>query len=99
LGGWIDVLATAVRDAITEGDLAEDNSPEDVGRLIVSVYMGLRQTSDLNSPERFLRDLEKSWILLLTGILQPDRADYFKQFITRRTARAISAASARPASE
>lgn len=99
LGGWIDVLATAVQDAIAEGDLAEDCCPQDVGRLIVSVYMGLRQTSDLNSPERFLRDLEKSWVLLLTGILQPDRADYFRQFISRRTARAISSAAAPPASD
>lgn len=99
LGGWIDVLAAAVEDAIAEGDLAEDCSPQDVGRLVVSVYMGLRQTSDLNDPERFLRDLEKSWVLLLTGILQPDRADYFRQFISRRTARAISSVAPPAASD
>lgn len=93
LGGWIEALASAVRDAIAEGDLAERCDPQDVARLVVSVYMGLRQTSDLGDPERFLHDLEKSWSLLLAGILQPDRTDYFTQFISRRTALAISATS------
>jgi TetR/AcrR family transcriptional regulator, transcriptional repressor for nem operon len=96
LGGWAEILAKFVRDAIAEGDVAEQCDPEDVGRLVVSVYMGLRQTSNLDEPERFLRDLEKSWGLLLTGILQPDRTDYFRQFISRRTARAIAATSTQP---
>ena len=39
---------------------------------------------------RLLLDLEKTWSLVLTGILQPDRADYFSQFVRRRTALAIS---------
>ena len=68
------------------------SDPEDVGRLIVSMYVGLRQTSDLDEPERFL-DLEKCWALILTGILQPDRIDFFRQFVGRRTALAIRASS------
>ncbi|BBZ51285.1 TetR/AcrR family transcriptional regulator [Mycobacterium heidelbergense] len=99
LGGWIEALAGVVRDAIAEGDLAERCDPQDVARLIVSVYMGLRQTSNLDDPERFLRDLESSWCLLLTGILQPDRTDYFRQFISRRTALAISATSGHSTSD
>ncbi|HWY01143.1 MAG TPA: TetR/AcrR family transcriptional regulator, partial [Mycobacterium sp.] len=55
---------------------------------------GLRQASNLDEPERFLLDLEKSWSLILTGILQPERIDYFSQFVRRRTALAITAASA-----
>jgi hypothetical protein len=58
------------------------------------MYMGLRQTSDLDDPERFLLDLEKCWALVLTGILQPDRIDFFRQFIRRRTGLAISTTSA-----
>ena len=55
------------------------------------MQMGLRQTSNLDDPERFLLDLEKSWALLLRAILQPDRMDYFRQFVRRRAALAVRA--------
>jgi TetR/AcrR family transcriptional regulator, transcriptional repressor for nem operon len=91
LEGWIDAFSSVVRDAIAEGDVAADVDPQAVGRLVVSIYVGLRQASNLDEPERFLRDLERSWVLILTGTLQPDRIDYFKQFIGRRAALAVSA--------
>ncbi len=90
LDGWIQALAVVVQKAIADGDIDKRCSPRDVGRLIVSLHMGLRQTSNLDEPERFLLDLEKSWALVLTGILQPNRIDYFSQFVGRRTALAIS---------
>jgi AcrR family transcriptional regulator len=90
LDGWIQALAVVVEKAIADGDIDRRCSPRDVGRLIVSLHMGLRQTSNLDEPERFLLDLEKSWALVLTGIVQPDRIDYFSQFVRRRTALAIS---------
>ncbi|GFG67026.1 TetR family transcriptional regulator [Mycobacterium kubicae] len=93
LDGWVEGLAYVARRAIDEGDIAERCDPEDVGRLIVSMYMGLRQTSELDKPEQFLLDLEKNWVLVLAGILQPDRIDYFQQFIRRRTALAIRTTS------
>jgi TetR/AcrR family transcriptional regulator, transcriptional repressor for nem operon len=94
LGYWVHAVAGVVEKAIDEGDIDTRYSPEDVGRLIVSLHMGLRQASNLDEPERFLLDLEKSWSLVLTGILQPERIDYFSQFVRRRTALAISTASA-----
>jgi TetR/AcrR family transcriptional repressor of nem operon len=90
---WVRAVAGVVEKAIAEGDIDKRNSPEDVGRLIVSLHMGLRQASNLDEPERFLLDLEKSWSLVLTGILQPERIDYFSQFVRRRTALAITTAS------
>jgi len=90
LGGWIHALAHIVERAIAEGDVSDKWDPRDIGRLIVSMYMGLRQTSELDDPERFLLDLERSWTIVLAAILQPDRAAYFTQFIRRRTALAIS---------
>ena len=99
LGGWVQAFAAVVKDAIAEGDVGEHCDPEDVGRLIVSVYTGLRQTSNLDEPGRFLRDLENSWALLLTGILQPDRIDYFREFIRRRAALAVSTTPARVTSD
>jgi TetR/AcrR family transcriptional regulator, transcriptional repressor for nem operon len=79
-----------VEKAIADGDIDKGCSPPDVGRLIVSLHMGLRQTSNLDEPDRFLLDLERSWALVLTGILQTERIEYFSQFVRRRTALAIS---------
>jgi TetR/AcrR family transcriptional regulator, transcriptional repressor for nem operon len=95
LGAWVQTLATAVARAIGEGDVYDDRDPEEVGRLLVSIYMGLRQTSNLDEPERFLSDLERTWALVLPGIVRPERIDYFGQFIRRRTAIAIGGTSAR----
>jgi TetR/AcrR family transcriptional repressor of nem operon len=94
LDGWIQALAGVAEQAITEGDIDHTSDPRDVGRLIVSLHMGLRQTSDLDDPEQFLLDLEKSWALLLGGFLRPDRMDYFRQFVRRRAALAINSSSA-----
>jgi len=94
LDGWIQALAVVVEKAIADGDIDKRCSPQDVGRLIVSLHMGLRQTSNLDDPKRFLLDLEKSWALVLTGILQPGRIDFFSQFVRRRTALAIRTGSA-----
>jgi TetR/AcrR family transcriptional repressor of nem operon len=93
LDGWVQALAAIAEKAIADGDIDKRCNPEDVGRLIVSLHMGLRQTSDLDEPARFLHDLEKCWAVVLTGILRPDRVDYFSQFVRRRTALAIRAGS------
>lgn len=94
LGGWVDALASVAERAISEGDVASRWEPRDIGRLIVSMYLGLRQTSDLDDPRTFLLDLERNWVLILAAVLQPDRADYFAQFLRRRTALAVKAAPA-----
>lgn len=94
LDGWVQALAVVVEKAIADGDIDQRCSPHDVGRFVVSLHMGLRQLSNLDEPDRFLHDLEKSWALVLTGILRPDRVDYFSQFVRRRTALAISTGSA-----
>jgi TetR/AcrR family transcriptional regulator, transcriptional repressor for nem operon len=94
LARWIGTLTEIAGRGIAEGDILEACDPRDVGRLLVSTYMGLRQTSNLDEPERFLQDLEKTWVLLLPGVVRSDRIDYFKQFIGRRTSIAIHGTSA-----
>ena len=89
LGGWTDMVSAVVERAIAEGDVKQVCEPRDVGRLIVSMYMGLRQSSDLDDPQGFLLDLEKNCGLILAAIVQADRIDYFTQFLRRRTALAI----------
>ncbi|MCV7279892.1 TetR/AcrR family transcriptional regulator [Mycolicibacterium flavescens] len=86
LGQWVDAFAAVIRKAIGEGDIAADADPQTVGRLLVSIYMGLRQTSDLDDPDRFLNDLQAAWRLVLPGLTTPDRLPYLFEFVKRRTA-------------
>ncbi|MDT5164571.1 MAG: hypothetical protein QOC88_1465 [Mycobacterium sp.] len=91
---WIDNLTVAVQRGIGEGDVISDTDAHDVGRLLASAYMGLRQTSDLDEPGPFLTDFEKLWALMLPGFVRPERIDYFRQFIKRRTKIAIGSTAA-----
>lgn len=93
LGDWVTAFAAITRRAVEDGDVAEHHGPEDIARLLVSMYMGLRQTSDLAEPERFLCDLGQIWGLILPAIAKPDRIDYLTQFVKRRTAVAIKKAT------
>ena len=81
-------FAAITRRAVDDGDVVEHHEPEDIARLLVSMYLGLRATSDLAEPDRFLHDLERAWGLILPGIAKPDRID-FTQFVKRRTTVAI----------
>lgn len=89
LGGMVETLTDVVRRAVAEGDLIEHCDPQALGLLLLSLYIGLRQTSNLDQPEQFLLDVEKTLTLVLRSVVTPSRIDYFRQFIKRRTALAI----------
>jgi TetR/AcrR family transcriptional repressor of nem operon len=91
LGEWIKAFAVVVGRAIAEGDILETCAPEDVSRLLISLYVGTRQTSNLDDPESFLVNLGKALTLALPGFANPDRLEYLTQFIRRRTALARAA--------
>jgi AcrR family transcriptional regulator len=93
LGPWVTAFAAIAGTAVKDGDIISDRDPQGIARLLVSMYLGLRQTSNLAEPERFLRDLENMWALALPGFVKPDRIDYLNQFITRRTAVALKKAT------
>jgi TetR/AcrR family transcriptional regulator, transcriptional repressor for nem operon len=93
LGGWIQLLGEIAGRGIREGDIVDHGDPEDIGRLLVSIYMGLRQASNLEDPVVLLGDYQKALSTVLRGIVQPDKIDYFAQFLKRRTALAIKAVS------
>jgi AcrR family transcriptional regulator len=86
LGQWVDAFAAIAGKAIKDGDIIADRDPQGIARLLVSMYLGLRQTSNLAEPEQFLRDLENVWTLVLPGFVKPDRIGYLNEFIKRRTA-------------
>ena len=48
----------------------------------------------LDRPEYYLDNLQKAWILALPSFTNPDRIDYFTQFIKRRHALAVIKVSA-----
>ena len=93
LGPWVTAFAAIAGKAVKDGDIISDRDQEGIARLLVSMYLGLRQTSNLAEPERFLRDLENMWALMLPGFVKPDRIDYLNQFIKRRTAVALKKAT------
>jgi TetR/AcrR family transcriptional regulator, transcriptional repressor for nem operon len=93
LGGWIELLGEIAGRGIREGDIIDRGDPIDIGRLLVSIYMGLRQASSLDDPVVLLGDYQKALSTVLRGIVQPDKIDYFAQFLKRRTALAIKAVS------
>ncbi|KUI20608.1 TetR family transcriptional regulator [Mycobacterium sp. GA-1285] len=93
LGRWVEGYTRVIERAVAEGDIRDNGDAEVIGRLLVSVYMGLRQTSDLDDPERFLRDLQSAWMLILPGLTDPDRISYLAEFLKRRTIVAIKSAS------
>ena len=94
LSEWTKTFAEVVRRAVAEGDVLAERDPEDLGRLLVAMFMGLRQTTDINDPHRYFTDLEKTWALLLPGFANPERVSYLNQFIKRRTG--LAAARATP---
>ena len=89
----MQTFAEVVRRAIAEGDVLENRDPEDVGRLLVSMFIGLRQTTDVDGAQRYFTDLEKAWVLMLPGFANPERIGYLDQFIRRRTALATTKAT------
>jgi AcrR family transcriptional regulator len=93
LADWVQVLAVAAERAVAEGDIIEGCDPQDVARVLLSLYLGLRQAGNLDEPEEFLQQVEKCWAIVLPGVVPPDRIGYFSQFIRRRTALAITTTS------
>jgi TetR/AcrR family transcriptional regulator, transcriptional repressor for nem operon len=90
---WIEFVTTVIQKAVTEGDVV-DHDPEDIARMLVALSAGIRRISDLDQPGRHLDNLEKAWILVLPSFTNPDRLDYFTQFIKRRHALAVKKVSA-----
>jgi TetR/AcrR family transcriptional regulator, transcriptional repressor for nem operon len=93
LGGWIQLMGEIAQRGIAEGDIVEQADPEDIGRLLVSIYVGMREASNLDEPVQLLNDFGKALSTVLRGIVQPDKIDYFAQFVKRRAALAIKAVS------
>ena len=83
---WIEFVTTLIQKAVTEGDVIDEHDPEDIAKMLVALWVGIRRTSNLDEPGQYLDNLQKAWILALPSFANPDRIGYFTQFIQRRHA-------------
>ena len=83
---WIELVTTLIQKAVTEGDVVDRHDPQDIAKTLVALWVGIRRISEPDQPERHFDNLQKAWILVLPSFTNPDRIDYFTQFIKRRHA-------------
>ena len=88
LQSWIELVTTLIQKAMTEGDVIDHHDPEDIAKMLVALWLGTYRIRDPDLPEHYLDDLQKAWIMALPSFTNPDRIDYFTQFIQRRHAHA-----------
>ena len=96
---WIETITTLIQKAVTEGDDVDHHDPEDIAKMLVALWVGIRRISDTDQPELHLDNLQKAWILALPSYTNPDRIDYFTQFIKRRHALAVKKVTAEALSQ
>jgi TetR/AcrR family transcriptional regulator, transcriptional repressor for nem operon len=90
----MEFVTTLIQRAVTEGDAIEQHDPEDIAKVVVALWEGIRKMSNLDQPEDYLDNLQTAWIIVLPGFTNPDRIDYFTQFIQRRHTLAVKKVSA-----
>ncbi|MFC9838769.1 TetR family transcriptional regulator [Rhodococcus sp. NPDC127530] len=94
LAAWLSDYRELARRALTEGDL-RDEDPDAVALLLVETLAGVRllaaATGHLDDlPVR----LATAWDLLLPGLVDPPKLDYFRGFVTRQVARVVDRGTA-----
>ena len=82
---WIKHFAMLIERGITEGDVNPAYHPEDISRLLVSLFVGVRQRSDPGNADHYVGQLERAWAYTLPGFANPSRIGYFTEYIRRRT--------------
>jgi TetR/AcrR family transcriptional regulator, transcriptional repressor for nem operon len=87
-------VITLIQRAVTEGDVIDQRDPEDIAKMLLALWVGIRRISDLDQPEQYLENVQKAWTLVLPSFTNPNRIDYFTQFIQRRHALAVKKVSA-----
>ena len=64
---WIETVTSLVHKAVTEGDVIDHHDPEDIAKILVALWAGIRRISDLDQPEQHLDNLQKG---MDTGVTQ-----------------------------
>lgn len=90
MSDWITTFGDITRRAIDEGDIVSGSDPLEISHVLVSLYTGIRQTTAFQDTRTMLDTLEKSWLLVLPGFVDPGRVAYFSQLVRRRTRVALN---------
>ncbi|MCW2734158.1 MAG: transcriptional regulator [Mycobacterium sp.] len=90
---WVQTFNDIAKRGVAEGDIRPECDTEHVSRLLTSLYLGVRQTSNLDDAEQFIGDFEAVLLLALPGFANPDRLAYLTSFVKRRSALAIKNAA------
>lgn len=88
---WMKGSVTVLEQAIADGDVRAECDPEDLAEVLVSHYVGVRSTSDLDDVSGFMTRVKNSWCTTLPGFANPEKLPYLTQFTERRAAAAIRA--------
>jgi TetR/AcrR family transcriptional regulator, transcriptional repressor for nem operon len=86
---WIKGSVAVLEQAMAEGDVRSDCDPDELAKVLVSHYVGIRNVNDLDDASAFLTAVRNSWRMTLPGFARPDRVDYLAQFVDRRAAAAM----------
>lgn len=90
---WVAALSAITRQAVDEGDLTSEATPEDTARTLVSIYLGTRQTNSVDESASYLEGLRRAWTLVLPGLVDAERVEYLSRFVSRRAALAVKKAT------
>ncbi len=90
----MEFVTPLIQRAVTEGDVVDQHDPEDIAKMVVALWEGVRKTTNLDRSEQYLDNLQKAWTVVLPSFTNPDRVDYFTQFIQRRHTAAVKKVSA-----
>ncbi|WP_260850685.1 TetR/AcrR family transcriptional regulator [Rhodococcus sp. WB9] len=81
---WLADYQQLTRRAVTEGDLRDDD-PDAVALLLVETFVGVRLLAAVTGHSDDLPTrLTTVWDLLLPGLVDPTKLDYFRRFVTRQ---------------
>lgn len=91
---WIAFVAKLIRQAVSEGDVEPSGNPDDLAKMVVALRVGIRRISDPEQPQQLLDNLQITLKQLLPCFTNPDRREYFDNFVERRHTLALRMVSA-----
>ena len=78
----------------TGGDVKPSAESEEVAKMLVALWVGIRCISDPERPEHHLDNLQVALKQALPSFAKSDRIDYFTHFIDRRHTLAVKIVAA-----
>ncbi|WP_187776321.1 TetR/AcrR family transcriptional regulator [Antrihabitans cavernicola] len=81
---WESSFTPLLAKAAAEGDVTSDYPASFLARVVSSLFVGLLNSAPGCDADELIRDLQRAWLIILPGIVPPDKIAYFTQFVGRR---------------